>query len=54
MKIDEVTNISNCELFIKNHLSTIKANNGNENYSAYLTRMQKLKALLENSSKENV
>ncbi|WP_394798422.1 DUF6965 family protein [Chryseobacterium indologenes] len=35
--------ISDIPKFIKNHLSVVKANNGNHTYSPYLSRLQELK-----------
>lgn len=46
IKINEFERIENVELFIKAHLTTIKANNGNRTFRPYLDRLQTLKQVL--------
>jgi hypothetical protein len=46
VKLNEFTTITNCSLFIRNHLATVKANNGNKTFLPYLHRLRQLKQKL--------
>ncbi|RXG21251.1 DUF6965 family protein [Leeuwenhoekiella marinoflava] len=48
LKLNESSTITDCSLFVKNHLSTVKANNGKQIYLPYLNRLQELKKALIN------
>jgi hypothetical protein len=46
VKLNDGGIISNCSLFIDNHLAFIKENNGNNKYLPYLERLYLLKAII--------
>ena len=46
VKLNEYSTITNCLLFIKSHIATVKANNGKRTFLPYLNRLQKLKQVL--------
>lgn len=46
IKLNNCSTILDCSYFIKNHLTTVKANNGNKVYQPYLNRLQELKEVL--------
>lgn len=46
VKLNDCSTILDCSYFIKNHLATVKANNGNKVYQPYLNRLQELKEVL--------
>jgi hypothetical protein len=46
VKLNPYSTITNCSLFIESHFATVKANNGNRTFLAYLNRLQELKQIL--------
>lgn len=46
VKLNGCSTITDCSLFIKNHLATVKANNGKRTFLPYLNRLQELKQVL--------
>lgn len=46
LKLNPYSTIKDCSLFIKSHLATVKANNGNLTYLPYLNRLKELKDFL--------
>ncbi len=46
LMLDGCSTVSNCKLFVENHLSTVKTNNGKQTFLPYLKRLQKLKQVL--------
>jgi hypothetical protein len=46
VNLNKGSTITNCSLFIKNHLATVKANNGNRKFLPYLSRLRELKQVL--------
>jgi len=47
IKLNKYSTIKDCDLFIKSHLATVKANNGNQTYLSYLNQLQELKDFLK-------
>jgi hypothetical protein len=43
VKLNDCSTILDCSYFIKNHLATVKANNGKKTFLPYLNRLQELK-----------
>ena len=48
IKLNKSETIKNCKEFIKNHLATVKANNGRKTFEPYLNRLKSLKYKLQN------
>ena len=46
IKLNSCGKITNCSLFIENHIATVKANNGKRNFLPYLNRLYELKQIL--------
>ena len=46
VKLNRYSTITDCSLFIENHFSTVKRNNGNKTFVPYLHRLQELKKVL--------
>jgi len=46
IKLNNFSTITNCSLFIENHIATVKRNNGNKTYLPYLIRLKELKQVL--------
>jgi hypothetical protein len=45
-KLNQCSMITDCTLFVKSHISIIKANNGKKTFISYLNRLQQFKTLL--------
>jgi len=43
IKLNKCSSVNNCTLFVKNHLATVRANNGNKTFKPYLNRLNTLK-----------
>jgi hypothetical protein len=50
IKLGNGTTITDCPMFIINHLGTVRANNGRRIYLPYLERLQSLKRILTDNS----
>jgi hypothetical protein len=50
IQLNQCSTIIDCSLFVKNHLETIKANNGKKTYLPYLNRLKNLKQVLHTKS----
>lgn len=46
IQLNASSTITDVSIFVKNHLATVKANNGNKTFLPYLNRLQKLKIVL--------
>lgn len=46
IKLNKCTIINDVPIFVKSHLATVKANNGNKTFLPYLNRLQELKIVL--------
>ena len=46
VNLNKGSTITNCSLFIENHLATVKANNGNRKFLPYLNRLRELKQVI--------
>ena len=53
IKLGNGTTITDCPMFIRNHLGTVRANNGRRIYLPYLQRLQTLKQVLTDNSFES-
>jgi hypothetical protein len=51
IKPNQYSTITDCSLFIRGHLTTVKANNGKRTFLPYLNRLKELKQVLTNNSK---
>lgn len=49
IKLNKCSSVNNCSLLIKNHLATVRANNGNKTFKPYLNRLINLKQELQSS-----
>jgi hypothetical protein len=49
IKLNKSETIKNCKEFIKNHLETIRANNGSKTFEPYLIRLKTVKKNLQSS-----
>jgi VirE N-terminal domain len=47
--LNECMTVTDCPRFIQSHLATVKANNGNKTFLAYLDRLKTFKHLFENN-----
>jgi len=45
-KLNQYSTVNDCTLFIKSHLTAVKANNGKITYLPYLNRLKELKEFL--------
>ena len=52
MRLSPVERVLNMTKFVKNHLETVKANNGNEFYRPYLDRLLLIKSKIEQYEKK--
>ena len=48
VRLDKCSMITDVSLFIKSHLSIVKAQSGNERYRPYLERLRQLEKILRN------
>ena len=48
IQLDASSTITDVPIFVKSHLTTVKANNGNKRFLPYLNRLQNLKQVLIN------
>jgi len=46
IKLNKISTITDCSLFIESHLAIVKANNGKQTFLPYLNRLQELKQVL--------
>jgi hypothetical protein len=53
VKLNSCSMITNCSLFIKSHIATVKANNGKRSFLPYLKRLQELKQVLTPNTNAN-
>ncbi len=53
LMLNQCSTVTNISLFIQSHITTLKANNGKQTFSLFLTRLKSLKSILQNEKQKN-